>query len=105
MNATIDQAEGQSAQANRTVDTVRSPREPGPLFKDVYTGVLDVNDPAAWKPVIEKDTRSFLAHTTDIQTVDQFLSLHTPPVKRGTAFHHRHFLNGLEGQNTSSKLA
>ena len=47
MNATIDQAEGQSAQANRTVDTVRSPQEPGPLFKDVYTGVLDVNDPAA----------------------------------------------------------
>ena len=105
MSASIEQVEGQASQTSRTVESVRLAQEPGPLFKDVYTGVLDVNDPAAWQPLVAKDTRSFLAHTTDIQTVDQFLSLHVPPVKRGTAYHHRHFADGSVEQNTSSKLA
>ena len=74
----------------------RQPTSPGPLFKEIYAGLIDVEDPSAWRPVLESETRSFLAHTTDIQTLDQFKTIHQTPEKRGTAFHHRTYVATLE---------
>lgn len=95
MITTTDQIETPSAEMNRVDGASRSTRVPGPLFKDVYTGVVDIDDPQAWETVTAGDKRSFLAHTTDIQTVDQFLSIHSPPVRRGTVAHHQQFVNAL----------
>ena len=69
---------------------------PGPLFKEIYAGILDVEDPNEWRPVFEADTRSFLAHTTDIQTLDQFKNIHRIPEKWGTAYHHRAYVATIE---------
>ena len=69
---------------------------PGPLFKEIYAGLLDVEDPAEWGPVLENETRSFLAHTTDIQTLDQFNTIHQVPEKLGSVFHHRIYVSTLE---------
>ena len=74
----------------------RQPTSPGPLFKEIYAGLIDVEDPSAWRPVLESETRSFLAHTTDIQTLDQFKTIHQTPEKWGTAFHHRAYVATLE---------
>ena len=69
---------------------------PGPLFKVIYAGLLDVEDPAEWGPVLENETRSFLAHTTDIQTLEQFNTIHQVPEKWGSVFHHRIYVSTLE---------
>jgi hypothetical protein len=69
---------------------------PGPLFKEIYAGLIDVEDPSAWRPVLENETRSFLSHTTDIQTLDQFQRIHRTPEKLGTAFHHRAYVATLQ---------
>jgi len=74
----------------------RQPISPGPLFKEIYAGLIDVEDPSAWRPVLDRETRSFLAHTTDIQTLDQFKTIHQTPEKWGTAFHHRTYVATLE---------
>jgi len=74
----------------------RQPISPGPLFKEIYAGLIDVEDPSAWRPVLDRETRSFLAHTTDIQTLDQFKTIHQTPEKLGTAFHHRTYVATLE---------
>jgi len=58
--------------------------------------LVDVDDPSAWRPVLEGETRSFLEHTTDIQTLDQFKTIHQVPEKLGTAFHHRAYVVTLE---------
>jgi hypothetical protein len=68
----------------------------GPLFKELYTGLIDVEDPSVWGPVLAGETRSLLAHTTDIQTLAQFHSLHQVPKKSGTAYHHKTYLNTVE---------
>ena len=65
---------------------------PGPLFREIYSSLIDVEDPSAWRPLLENETRSFLAHTTDIQTLEQFQSIHQIPEKWGTAFHHRAYV-------------
>ena len=74
----------------------RSSYYPGPLFKEIYAGLIDIEDPLAWRPVLENETRSFLAHTTDIQTLDQFKKIHQTPEKLGTAFHHRVYVATLD---------
>ena len=74
----------------------RSSYYPGPLFKEVYAGLIDVEDPLAWRPILENETRSFLANTTDIQTLDQFKKIHQTPEKWGTAFHHRVYVASLD---------
>lgn len=87
-----------------TIDGIESaePQEPrrsitpGPLFKEIYAGLIDVEDPSAWRPVLENETRSFLSHTTDIQTLDQFQRIHRTPEKLGTAFHHRAYVATLQ---------
>ncbi|MGB2318040.1 MAG: hypothetical protein ACPH10_05405 [Litorivicinaceae bacterium] len=80
------------------VETRQNPglASPGPLFKEIYAGLLDVEDPMAWGPVLENATRSFLAHTTDIQTLDQFNTIHQVPEKWGSAFHHRIYVSTIE---------
>ena len=74
----------------------RQPVSPGPLFKEIYAGLIDVEDSSAWRSVLEGETRSFLAHTTDIQTLNQFITIHQTPEKWGTAFHHRAYLATIE---------
>ena len=69
---------------------------PGPLFREIYSSLIDVEDPLAWRPVLENETRSFLSHTTDIQTLDQFQRIHRTPEKLGTAFHHRAYVATLQ---------
>ena len=64
----------------------------GPLFKDLYTGVVDVDDPSVVQPLLDNDRRALLDHTTDIQNYAQFQSLHRLPEKWGTSFHHRAYL-------------
>ena len=41
--------------------------EPGPLFKEIYSGLMDMENPEEWRPLLQREVRSFFAHTTDIQ--------------------------------------
>ena len=75
---------------------IRQSVSPGPLFKEIYAGLINVDDPSAWRPVLEGETCSFLAHTTDIQTLDQFNIIHQVPEKWGSVFHHRIYVSTLE---------
>ena len=94
MLGTIDPI-GESGDGTESQE-VRQPVLPGPLFKEIYAGLIDVEDRSAWGPLLEREARSFLAHTTDIQTLDQFETIHQTPEKRGTAFHHRAYVATLE---------
>ena len=71
-------------------------RAAGPLFKELYTGLIDVEDPEAFGPMLAGQTRPLLAHTTDIQTLAQFHSLHQVPKKHGTPYHHKTYLSTVE---------
>ena len=75
------------------------PVEPGPLFKEIYSGVMDTENPDEWRPLLQKEVRSFFSHTTDIYTLDQFKTIHQIPQKGGTAFHHKAYLEALEPLN------
>lgn len=68
----------------------------GPLFKELYTGIVDVEDPDAVQSILSAERRAFLDHTTDIHSYAQFQSLHRLPEKWGTAFHHRSYVATLE---------
>ena len=70
--------------------------EPGPLFKEIYSGIMDMENPEEWGPLLQKEERSFLAHTTDIHTLNQFKTIHQIPKKSGTAFHYKVYLAALE---------
>ena len=76
------------------------PRVPGPLFKEVYAGFIDVENPMDFRPLLETERRSFLAHTTDIQTLAQFNTIHKLPEKWGTAFHHKAYVATIESLNS-----
>ncbi|MBU25941.1 MAG: hypothetical protein CMD99_07910 [Gammaproteobacteria bacterium] len=70
--------------------------EPGPIFKEIYSGIVDMENPEEWRPLLQREARSFLSHTTDINTFEQFKTIHQIPQKRGTAFHHKAYLAALE---------
>ena len=92
MIASVDTAsDGQVATTEAPVE-----RTLGPLFKELYTGLIDVEDPAAWGPMLAKQTKPLLAHTTDIQTLAQFHSLHQVAKKQGTSYHHKTYLQTIE---------
>lgn len=73
--------------------------EPGPLFKEIYSGIMNIENPDEWRPLLQKEVRSFFAHTTDINTLHQFKTIHQIPQKCGTAFHHKAYLVALESLN------
>jgi hypothetical protein len=75
------------------------PIVPGPLFKEIYSGIMNMENPEEWRPLLQREIRSFLAHTTDIHTLDQFKIIHQIPQKCGTAFHHKAYLVALESLN------
>lgn len=79
--------------------TDRRPIEPGPLFKEIYSGIMNMENPDEWRPLLQKEVRSFFAHTTDINTLHQFKIIHQIPQKCGTAFHHKAYLVALESLN------
>ena len=95
------------ASIDSSADIADSPRgiadpsyiEPGPLFKEIYCGVIDMENPGEWRPLLQKEERSFLAHTTDIHTLHQFETIHQIPQKCGTAFHYKVYLAALESLN------
>ena len=91
MDAVSNAADSQS-----TLETSKITRSPGPLFKDLYAGLIDVEDPQQWKPVIESQSRSFFANTTDISSLEQFKVIHSTPEKWGTAFHHKAYVSAIE---------
>ena len=78
------------------VDSVNIKRAPGPLFKELYAGLIDVDDPHQWGPVINDQTSSFLANTTDISSFDQFAVIHRVPEKWGTSYHHSSYLKTID---------
>ena len=82
-------------------EAITDPRaiEPGPLFKEIYSGVMNLENPDEWRPLLQKEVRSFFSHTTDIYTLDQFKTIHQIPQKGGTAFHHKAYLEALESLN------
>jgi hypothetical protein len=73
--------------------------QPGPLFKEIYSGLVDMENPEEWRPLLQKEVRSFFAHTTDINTLEQFKTIHQIPQKSGTAFHHKAYIIALESLN------
>ncbi|MDB4022142.1 hypothetical protein OAC78_01770 [Litorivicinus sp.] len=75
---------------------IKRPATAGPLFKEIYTGFIDVENPAEWQPLLAGETRSLLAHTTDVQSLAQFRSLHHVPEKWGTQYHHQAYLRTAE---------
>ena len=97
VSGAIDSVDQMDAQAD--VSNVHRPSVPGPLFKEIYAGLIDVEDPTAWRPVLESEKRSFLAHTTDIQTLEQFRTIHQTPEKSGTRYHHKTYVATLESLN------
>ena len=73
--------------------------EPGPLFKEIYSGIMDMENPEEWRPLLQREVSSFFAHTTDIHTLGQFKTIHQITEKSGTAFHHKAYLEALESLN------
>lgn len=71
-------------------------RTAGPLFKELYTGIVDVEDPEAVGPMLAADQRAFLDHTTDIQNYAQFQSIHRLPEKWGTRYHHQAYVTTMD---------
>ena len=57
--------------------------QPGPLFKEIYSGLMDMENPDEWRPLLQREVRSFFAHTTDINTLHQFKTIHQIPQKCG----------------------
>jgi hypothetical protein len=76
--------------------------EPGPLFKEIYTGIIDVEDAEACRPFLENDRRSLFSWTTDIQTLDQFRVIHKTRQICGTVFHHKAYLATIESLSVQS---
>ena len=73
-----------------------------PSKKGTYTSVsihVDMENPEEWRPLLQKEVRSFFAHTTDIHTLEQFKTIHQIPQKSGTAFHHKAYIIALESLN------
>ena len=68
----------------------------GPLFKELYTGIVDVEDPDAVEPILSAERRAFLDHTTDIQNYAQFQSIHRLPEKWGTRYHHQTYVSTMD---------
>ena len=64
----------------------------GPLFKDLYAGIVDIDDRKVVHELLSSQTRAFMDQTTDIQNYAQFQSLHRLPEKWGTVFHHRTYV-------------
>ena len=93
----IDSSADTTELPEKTTDS--RPVEPGPLFKEIYSGIMDMENPEEWRPVLQREVRSFYAHTTDINTLDQFKTIHQIPQKCGTAFHHKAYLVALESLN------
>ena len=73
--------------------------QPGPIFKEIYSGLMDMENPEEWRPLLQREVRSFFSHTTDIHTLEQFKTIHQIPQKCGTAFHHKAYLVALESLN------
>ena len=73
--------------------------QPGPLFKEIYSGLMDMENPEEWRPLLQREVRSFFSNTTDIHTLEQFKTIHQIPRKCGTAFHHKAYLVALESLN------
>ena len=71
-------------------------RTAGPLFKELYTGIVDVEDPATVEPMLAAEQRAFLDHTTDIQNYAQFQSIHRLPEKWGTRYHHQAYIATMD---------
>lgn len=67
----------------------------GPLFKELFGEFPDlesVNPPTH----VESSVRSGLyAHTTDVQSLEQFLGLKELPTRQGTAYHHKQYIQHL----------
>ena len=91
----IDSIEPVSGVAAHGSDT-KKPSTAGPLFKEIYAGFIDVENPVEWQPLLAGETRSLLAHTTDVQTIAQFRTLHHVPEKWGTQYHHQAYLRTAE---------
>ena len=68
----------------------------GPLFRELYTGIIDIEDPDSIGPLLAADQRSFLDHTTDIQSYAQFQSIHRLPEKWGTRYHHQAYVTTMD---------
>lgn len=67
----------------------------GPLFKELFGEFPDIE--AAEQPArLESSARSGLyAHTTDVQSLEQFLGLKELPTRQGTAYHHKQYIQHL----------
>jgi hypothetical protein len=74
----------------------QKPSIAGPLFKEIYSGFIDVENPDEWEPLLNGETRSLLAHTTDVQNLAQFRTLHHVPEKWGTQYHYQAYLRTAE---------
>jgi hypothetical protein len=84
--------------AEESTGDTPSPVQPaaGPLFKELYTGLVDVEDPTAVAPMLAADQRALLDHTTDIQNFAQFQSIHRLPEKWGTRYHHHAYVSTMD---------
>jgi len=83
-------------EAQSQIEPSSAPKVPGPLFKEIYGGLIDLEDPAQWEQMIGNQTRSFFANTTDISTLEQFTIIHRIPEKLGTTYHHSAYLKTLD---------
>ena len=70
--------------------------EPGPLFKEIYSELIDAADENVWRSLMENGQRPLFAWTTNIQTLDQFRIIHQTQERSGTAFHHKTYLATIE---------
>ncbi len=100
LKAVIESIDSSANKADLPEGTAdRSHIEPGPLFKEIYSGIMDMENPREWRPLLQKEERSFLAYTTDIHTLNQFKIIHQTPQKCGTAFHHKVYLAAVDSLN------
>lgn len=67
----------------------------GPLFDEIYAGVIDLQDKEQVLLSGDCGSRPLLDNTTDISSLSQFLALHSVPQRLGTLYKHIALANGI----------
>ena len=67
----------------------------GPLFKELFGEFPDLDVPEATASAAPMGRSGLYAHTTDVQSLAQFLELQEVPLRQGTVYHHKQYLQHL----------
>lgn len=67
----------------------------GPLFKELFGEFPDLDLPESAAPTASAPRSGLYAHTTEVQSLAQFLELQAVSSRQGTVYHHKQYLQHL----------